>query len=225
MSLLKVIIPVILCATGLFSNAYGAVIVYDYSTPTYGSSLPEGFYPFDYYSANHPAGNEITLAGTDRYMTGFDLILSSVSPTQPTILSSLTLEFCLNDGYDGYGWYGAPGDEIKSLTTTLTNVSVEGITTVPFTFPPTLMPDDFTWIVIADSANAGFATCSKTVGTCPDYYWDLDNTDNNWYAMNFGGDPPSTFGAIVYAVPEPMTFSLLGLAGSMLVLKRPRRRQ
>jgi hypothetical protein len=214
---------VVVCATALLQNAYGDPIVYDYSTPTHGAKLPEGFYPFDYYSANEPAGNEITLAGTDRYMTGFDLILSSVSSTQPTILSSLKLEFCQNDGYDAYGYYGAPGDVIPSLTTTLTNVSVEGITRVHFAFAPTLMPDDFTWIVVADSSNAGLATCSKSVGTCGDYYWDYYNAADQWYALNFASDPPSTFGAVVYAVPEPMTLSIMGLAGGLMVLKRNRR--
>jgi hypothetical protein len=217
------VLPVIVCATALLQNAYGDVIVYNYSTPTHGANLPEGFYPFDYYSANEPAGNEITLAGTDRYITGFDLILSSVSSTGPTILSSLTLKFYQNDGVDAYDNPGAPGDVIPSLTTTLTNLSVEGITTVHFAFAPTLMPDDFTWVAVADSSNAGLATCSKTVGTCPDYYWDFYNAADQWYALYFDGDPPATFGAVVYAVPEPMTISLLAVGGGLLVLKRNRR--
>lgn len=222
MSCFRKYLVVVACATAFLQSAYGDAIVYNYSTPTHGVDLPEGFYPFDYYSANEPAGNEIVLGGTDRYMTGFDLILSSVSSTQPTILSSLTLEFYQNDGYDGYEWYGAPGDVIPSLTTTLSNVSVQGITTVHFAFSPTLMPDDFTWIAVADSSDAGFVTCSKTFGKCPDYYWDLDATDRDWYAMNFGGTPPAAFGAIVYAVPEPMTLSLLVLTG-LALLRRSRR--
>ena len=222
MSCLKMFPLVVICAMGLVQNVYGDAIVYDYSTPTYGSGIPQGFYPLDKYSANHPAGNEIVLAGTDRYVTEFDLILSSASSTHPTVLNSLTLEFYQNDGYDGFGWYGAPGDEIPSLTTTLTNVSVQGITTVHFTFAPTLVPDDFTWIVVADSSNVGLVTCSKTIGKCPDYYWDLDNTDDSWYAMNFESNPPATFGAVIHAVPEPMTLSLLALGG-LALLRRSRR--
>jgi hypothetical protein len=202
-------------------------IVYDNTTtPVTGSWTPDGFWPFSYYAPNEPTGDEITLlAGTDREIVEFHLVLSS---TQQVNLGSLTLAFYENDGLDGYGHAGAPGTLLWA--TTASNVVVNGTAPVVFSVPNVVVPDTFTWIASADSMSAGLVTYDPpTVGLSDVYFWDRDSVDLNWYALTFDADPPATgydpvanFGAKVYAVPEPGALVLVILGGLAAAWKNRR---
>jgi len=213
----SVVVLVIMLATveGLASN-----IVYDNTTTPVKSSTsdgyaPDGFWPFDSYSTTELMGNRITLAGTDRIIREFDLILSS---SQPTVLSQLTLSFYKPDGLDVRHASGAPGTQL--WTDTLDDVAVNGVTTIAFDVPEVLVPDTFIWVTNADSMNAGMATyCPPTIGTTSGYFWD-HSPGIGWYAMNFEGDPAASFGARVVANPEPTTLAILVLGGLAMIRRK-----
>jgi hypothetical protein len=189
------------------------------STGTRGNyvpeGLPQGFWRFNQFKPNELMGDQITLAGTDRYVTEFDLALSS---SEPTTVGSMVFSLY---GFDSNIF--SAGDRI--WTTTLANVSIDGNTIVSIPMPGVLVPDTFIWVVGADSNTAGWATFNMpTVGSSsPYYFWDLDPPTLQWYATAFDGDPAANFGARVLAVPEPTLTVLLPLAG-FLMLRRKRSR-
>jgi len=192
------------------------VVVYDNTTiPTAGDWTPAGFWAFSQYWPYEPTGDQVTLAGADRTITEFRLVLSS---TEETTLSSLTLSFYENDGLDAYLIPGVPGTPL--WTTTCNNVLVNGPTTVVLSVPNVVVPDTFTWIASADSTVAGLATYNPpTVGSSEDSFWDRDSFDGQWYPLFFFGDPVANFGAKVLAIPEPAMTGLLALGG-LAVLRR-----
>ena len=201
-----------------FPNAAVAVpeAVYDNTTtPTTGGwegvpGLALGFFPFNYYVPDEQMGDQIALAGTNRFVTEFHLLLSS---SQRTDLSSLTLTF-----HDWDAQAGTPGAELWKDAAD--NVVVDGPTTVPF-FPSVLVPDTFVWTASADSMFAGLATYDPpTVGSSGNYFWDLDSNDGLWYALWFESDPIANFGAKVVAVPEPVTMLFLALGGLSVICRR-----
>lgn len=151
----------------VLTEVSAATIVYDNtSTAITGDWTPGGFWPFSQYAANEPFGNPITLAGTDRTVVQFDLILSS---SQQTTLSNLTLSFYEDDGFDAYMCSGAPGTQL--WTTTVADVAVDGNTTVVFEVPSIEVPDTFIWIVSSDSLSAGPATYDPpTVGSSAGFF-------------------------------------------------------
>jgi len=210
------------------SSAIAApTIVYDNtSTPVTGdfipSGLPEGFWPFNQYG-DDPVGDQIALAGTDRAVTRFDLIVSS---SAPTVLTNLTLVLYKNDGTVYYGAPGAPGTVL--WTGALADVAVDGLTMVVFDVPNVVVPNMFSWTAAADSNIAGLATYDPpTVGSTPmwgpiQHAWDLDTASDDWYPFYFEDNPVANFGARVWAVPGPGCLSLLA-AGGLAALHRRRR--
>ena len=207
-----------------------AAVVYDNTTtPVTGpwtADTEKGFWPFSVFGAYEDMGDEITLAGTARTITEFELIL--LSPWQEVILSStatepsLALTFWKNDGLDVYGFPGAPGTWLweGSISSDIT-LPVNVPTTVTFSVPDVVVPDTFTWTTRADSLSAGMAIYDPpTFGSSGDHYWDLYAGD--WYPMSFGGGPVANFGARVTAVPEPSALAVLILGGLSAVRRRRR---
>lgn len=194
------------------------VVVYDNTTtPTSGGycAPDDGFWSFNRF-LNDPIGDQITLAGTNRTVVKFDLVLSS---SQPTSLSSLTLAFYASDPNTGY-----PGDYLWGDTAN--NVSVNGITTVTFNVPNVVVPDTFVWVAGADSTLAGLATYSPPmVGTSDNYYWSYSPTYDWWCPLYFEDDPVADFGAEVLAVPEPTILGLLALGGLLAACRKRRDNQ
>jgi len=192
-------------------------VVYDNTTtPVSGDWTPGGFWPFSVYATYELMGDQITLAGTHRAITQFDLILSS---SEQVTLTTLELIFYINDGIDGYEFPGAPDTELWSDTAS--DVTVDGTTTVVFSVPNVVVPDTFTWVTSADSMIAGMATYGPpSVGSSGNYFWDRASDDQEWYAMWFESDPVANFGAKVWAVPEPTTMVLLALGGLLAARRR-----
>lgn len=202
------------------STASGApVVVYDNTTDAVsGEYAPDGFWPFSQFAPEdgiEGTGDQIILDGTQRTIVEFDLILSS---TSYTVLNSVTLTF---HPVETSGFPGAP-----IWTTTIPNVKVEGITSVPFTVPNIEVPDEFIWIAVADSMDAGLATYNQpTIGTNSirnglDFFWDYDISANEFYRLYFDDTPASSFGAKVLAIPEPTSMTLLLLGIPVLSRKR-----
>jgi hypothetical protein len=202
------------------------IVVYDNtSTFTRGSGpapdgfwyAPNGFWPFNSFAANEPMGDQIKLAGTERTVTEFDLILSSV---KPVVLPSLTLTL-----YDVNPDTLTLGNQLWA--TSLSNLTVDGNTIVPITVPNVQVPDELIWLAGADSIDAGLATCNPpTVGQGPDYtgynfYWDVPDP-NTPYTLDFWGNPVANFGARVFAVPEPTVVALLAMGGLLRAARKPR---
>lgn len=206
--------------------AYGdGTIVYDNSSSfTYSTDpnnlAPDGFLPFSVYSPNELMGDEIILAGTNRQVVRFDLILSS---TEPTELDTLSLVFREAD-------FPEPGPVLWSGI--LHDIYVDGITTVTFDIPNVVVPDTFIWLASSDSVVAGLATYDPpTVGESWDEFWDytkFTEKEGLWGLMALDpdpdiADPVANFGATVWAVPEPTVLGSLLFSGIFLAGKKRRK--
>jgi hypothetical protein len=164
-------------------------------------------------------GDQAQLAGTDREVVEFDLMLSSAELTN---LSALNLAL-----YDLNAHTGLPDKQL--WTTSIANVSVDGLTEVTFSVPHISVLTDFVWVASADSNIAGLATFDPpTVGSSPtfgpdhiDYYWDLDSSSRQWIGCTFEGSLVANFGAKIVAVPEPATLGLISF-GCLLMSRKKR---
>lgn len=202
-------------------SASAANVVYDNTAHKVTASIPpDGICPFspqidvDWYADYEPTGDEIVLAGTERQVVQFDLIVSS---SHPTTVQNLTLAFYLTDGLDAGENPGAPGTQLWA-SQTLDSVSVNGPPRVSFTVPGIVVPDRFIWIATAYGRDSGLQCYENpTAGYSPrgnkyDYYWDNDYFDQEWRQLYFGSNGAvANFGATVYAesaaVPEPTTLA------------------
>jgi hypothetical protein len=197
-------------------------VVYDNTGHfTNGHDLPNGFLRFGVYAANELMGDQVSLAGTDRIVTEFDLALRS---SQPTTLQNLRFELW---DYDSNIF--APGRRLWA--TTLANVDIDGNTIIRIDLPGVTVPDDIVWVAGADSNLAGLATCNPPTTGASDtyfgsgYYWDLNTPTGEWMPLAFDEDDPAAdFGARILAVPEPATISLVA-AGWLVAIRKGRSRR
>jgi hypothetical protein len=198
---------------------YGdAAIVYDNSTtPTQSIDpgwIPEGYLAFSRYDPYEQTGDEITLAGTEREIVQFDMILSSI---EPTTLSNLTLIFRELESTE----QGHPEVGPVIWTDSRNNIDVDGLTTVSFSVPNIVVPDNFIWLASSDSMVSGLASFDPpTIGSSQNQFWDYSVPLDTWYSMNFDNDPVANFGATVWAVPEPTTLGMLFLSGLVLSVRK-----
>jgi hypothetical protein len=209
--LLSVHVALSLLLVFLLVTDSAAVEVYDNTaTPTSDNLyVPNGFWPFSQYTPYEQMGDQVTLAGADRLVTTFEIVLSS---TQPTVLDSVELRLYEIDD-------GLPAD-VSFWSGMLTNVVVDGPTMITFADMDILVPDEFVWVTSADSLTAGMATYDPpTIGSSERWFWDLD-PDYGWLRLNFG-DTAANFGARIHAVPEPGSLALFGM--SMVIAIRRRR--
>lgn len=215
------------------------VIVYDNSTSfTQGlddeSPAAEGFLAFNHYvkydenPLPEPMGEEVFLEGTAREVVQFDLILKSNQPLPVVVvIQNLTLQIGeIIDYYDEEkeSWYLLP--EQILWTGTLEDVSINGITRVPFAVPNIIVPDGLTWIVSTDDMTftAGLATCDPpTVGENDEGFWINDTSEDMWVFTWLNGDPVANFGVTIWATPEPTTLVLLLLGGFVINPRKNRR--
>ncbi len=204
-------------ATVVFDNSLNVV----QPDPTW---TPKGFLEFSRFLPYELQGDEVRLEGTDRNIVQFDIVLMSQGEVT---LTDLHVGFYLNDGDDGYD-DKLPGTALWS--TTLSNVTLPGglfILSVPI--DGVEVPDQFTWLVAADSMDAGLVPCSfpapgqnimNSLGN--DYYWDYTPAPYDfWTRSDFGGRVPAELGAKFVAVPEPATILLL--AAGFLVVGRKKK--
>lgn len=187
-------------------------------------------------------GDEIALAGTDRYVTAFMFqYRGDFGPSLDAPVRTATIRFYANDGPSALPgqntaprpgtllWESAPlilaaGDNIVSLA------------------PNILVPDTLTWTVefagvtgneqdraaltISSPPSVGGELNGGIVGSYNDY-WIRDPLDSDSWALRRieDGQVPANFYAQVVAIPEPSTVALavLGL-GSLIWIQRRRGR-
>ncbi len=166
-------------------------------------------------------GNEVTMAGTDRYVTNVTVTFGNYNaPADP---SSYTVQLYMNDGSGG-----GPGTLLGSSTVSFAIGNLL-LSPVSFPFADVLVPDTFIFVV----SNAYAATSGSyygptntndppLIGSGVNTIWYL--TDSGWVSNNTwaisDGALTNLFDASVTAVPEPATLSVLVLGGLALLRRR-----
>ena len=173
-------------------------------------------------------GNQITLAGSDRYVTDVSVMLGTNSSIPATDL--YTCQLYSNDGLGG-----APGTLLGSSTVSVTTAG--GVWSTSFPFADVLVPDTFTFVLSSDhpigtevgALNTNTAT--PLTGSAVDTVW--YSTASGWVSNNTwaldDGAATNLFIATVAAetpVPEPMTMASMFMAlGGLGAWVRRRARQ
>lgn len=168
-----------------------------------------------YYHPGVEFGDQVTLGGTARVVTTFEVILYSAVPST----ADLQGRFYANDGAGGV-------PETLLWSDVLANLTVAQVTVATFDLsslvPAVVVPDTFTWTVSSGSADVGVIMYDPPlVGSSADAFWAYDTA---WGEYWFSGDPVANFGARIEATPEPATLCLMGAGLAGFVARRFRRR-
>lgn len=186
-------------------------------------------------------GNEITFAGTVRYLDHVQVVFASIGPKE---VDTYTLDLYRNDGpIDSNSGLREPGTLIAEFKTQALNVPLpgNGAYGVDWNFSPTLVPDSLTAIVSSSYSTTTpgqlmgpfVAVNPPLVGGALNTMWYGDGTPGNWtadsaWAIDDGGVTnfiDMRFDAL-QSVPEPSSLALLSLGsacGFVFALKRRRR--
>ena len=234
------VLPALLFLLTALSTATRADLVYDVSAA--GSS---DFVPFENDGTpNRPSGshlgNEITFAGSARYLTSAEVVLSKSGPVET---DNYTIDLYKPDGsIDPISSLARPGTLIASYTTSARDAFIPGTAAfvVDWNFAPTLVPDTIIAVVSSSYSTTTpnqfmgpfAAVMPPLTGTAINTIWYGDGSPSHWtadssWAINDGAGTnymDMRFNA-VRAVPEPGGLALLGIAfGSIAAARRLRRR-
>jgi hypothetical protein len=172
-------------------------------------------------------GNEITFAGTARYLTHVQVVFASIGPSE---IDTYTLDLYKNDGpIDLTSGLHEPGTLIAEFTTQASNIPLpgNGAYGVDWNFSPTLVPDSLTAIVSSSYSTTTpgqlmgpiAAVTPPLTGSALNTMWYGDGTPGNWtadsnWAINDGGVTnyiDMRFDASE-SVPEPGSLALMSIA-------------
>ena len=181
--------------------SFAASIVYDNTTGDQNR----------FYASPNEYGDEITLSGTDRTVTGFDFYYYFSGAAAGS--ATATIRF-----YDNTGAGGAPGTSFFTSDPIQLQPSAGGSfgTHETITLPVSanvVAPNAFTWTI--QFANLGINQAGlliyspPTVGSSFNDFWENSGT---WNTLQINGGVPNDFAARVTAVPEPGTLALGSLA-------------
>lgn len=233
--------PVFFCFLGHLDARADQVI---YNVTAAGSS---DFVPFENDGTpNRPTGshlgNEITFAGSARYLDHVQAVFASIGPKE---VDTYTLDLYRNDGaIDPNTGLHQPGTLIAEYQTQASNVPLpgNGAYGVDWYFAPILVPDSVTAVLSSSYSTTTpgqymgpfVAVVPPLTGSAVNTIWYGDGTagnwtDNNTWAINDGG-ATNYFDMRFYAVqsvPEPSSLALLaaGAGGSLMLAARRRKRR
>ena len=183
-------------------------------------------------------GNQITFAGTARYLDHVQVVFVSIGPKE---VDTYTLDLYKNDGsIDPTSGLARPGTLIAEFTTQASNIPLPGNGGygVDWNFSPTLVPDSLTAIVSSSYSTTTpgqfmgpfVAVTQPLTGSALNTMWYGDGTPGNWtanstWALDDGGVTnfiDMRFDAL-QSVPEPGSLALMSigmLGGALVVLAR-----
>lgn len=203
------------------------------------------FVPFeDDGTPNRPAGshlgNEITFAGTARYLTHGEAVLSRIGPVE---VDNYTLDLYKADGsIDPSSGLHRPGTLIGSYTTSASNAFIPGTGAfvVDWNFAPVLVPNTVIAIISSTYSTTTpgqfmgpfAAVMPPLTGTALNTIWYGDGAPSHWkadpnWAINDGGVTnylDMRFNALK-SVPEPGSLALAGTGVIMFAVARVFRRR
>ena len=172
-------------------------------------------------------GNEITFAGTARYLTHVQAVFASIGPKE---VDTYTLDLYKNDGQiDPSSGLHEPGTLIAEFKTDASNIPLPGNGGygVDWNFGPTLVPDSLTAVVSSSYTTTTpgvlmgpfVAVIPPLTGSALNTMWYGDGTPGNWtadpnWAINDGG--VTNFIDMRFdaqsAAPEPSSLALISIA-------------
>ncbi len=186
-------------------------------------------------------GNQITFAGTARYLDHVQAVFASFGPKE---VDTYTLDLYKNDGtIDPGTGLRQPGTLIAQYQTQASNIPLpgNGAYGVDWSFAPILVPDSLTAVLSSSYSTTTpgqlmgpfVAVVPPLTGSAVNTIWYGDGTagnwtDNNTWALNDGG-ATNYFDMRFYAVqsvPEPSSLGLLALGaggGLVAMIRRSRR--
>ena len=179
-------------------------------------------------------GDEIALAGTDRWITQFDIATFGDFPTNAVVTA--VVRIYANDGSDALdGSYYAYRPKTVLWESTPFTLKPGGQTA---SFSPLIKaPDSFTWTIrftgvqqvtgntvgpiVVNPIQVGAPLANGHMGSYPDYWRKDGTTDDSWMIYMLSSGTPANFYAKVTATPEPVTTPKTRIvrSGSSLVLE------
>jgi hypothetical protein len=180
-------------------------------------------------------GNQITFAGTARYLTHGEAVLSRIGPVE---IDTYTLDLYKPDGsIDPSSGLKRPGTLIWSYTTKASNAFIPGTGAfvVDWNFAPVLVPDTVIAVVSSSYSTTTpgqlmgpfAAVMPPLTGTALNTIWYGDGMPSHWtadskWAINDGGVTnymDMRFSALK-SVPEPSGIVLAGMGAIAMILVR-----
>jgi hypothetical protein len=225
----------------LFTSQARGGLIYDVSAS--GSS---DFVPFENDGTpNRPLGdhlgNEVTFAGSARYLTKVEAVLSRIGPVET---DTYTLDLYKPDGtIDPSSGLSRPGTLIGEFTTTASNAFIPhtGAFVVDWKLPPTLVPDTVIAVISSSYSTTTpgqymgpfAAVMPPLTGTALNTMWYGDGSPNHWtadpnWAINDGGVTnymDMRFWASATPTPEPGGLALAAFGALTAIAGRWVRRR